>query len=145
MRFCQWCLEQCVRHPQFLWKLLFTDEARFTRDGIFNFHKLHIWAHVNPHAIREARYQTTFSINVWAGIFGDRLIGPVRLPERLTGLTCREFLERVTRDILPDMLDDVPLQLRVGLCFMHDGAATHFCRIAGRYLNDHFLGSGSGL
>jgi hypothetical protein len=29
-RFCQWCLEQCVRHPQFLWKLLFTDEAMFT-------------------------------------------------------------------------------------------------------------------
>jgi len=80
------------------------------------------------HAIREARHQTTFPINVWAGIFGDRLIGPVRLPERLTGLT---------RDIL---LDDVPLQLRVGMWFMHDGAAPHFSRIARQYLNDHFPG-----
>jgi hypothetical protein len=64
VRFCQWCLEQCVRHPQFPWKLLFTDEAMFTWDGIFNFHNAHIWAHANPHIIRE----TTFSINGWAGI-----------------------------------------------------------------------------
>jgi len=63
VRFCHSCLEQCVRHPQFLWNLLFTDEAMFTRDGIFNFHNMHIWAHANPHAIREARHQTTFSIN----------------------------------------------------------------------------------
>ena len=89
VRFCQWCLEQCGRHPRFLWKLLFTDEAMFTRDGIFNFHNVHIWARANPHTIREARHQTTFPINVWAGIVGDRLIGPVRLPERLTGPTYR--------------------------------------------------------
>jgi len=53
VRFCQWCLEQCFRHPKFLWKLLFTDEAKFTRDGIFNLHNVHIWTHANPHAIRE--------------------------------------------------------------------------------------------
>jgi len=140
VRFCQCCLGQCVRHPKFLWKLLFTDEAMFTRDGIFNFRNVHIWGHGNPHTIREARHQTTFSINVWAGIFGDRLIGPVRLPEWLTGPTYREFLERLTRDILPDVLDDVPLQLRVGMWFMHDGAAPHFSLIARQYLNDHFPG-----
>ena len=111
----------------------------FTRDGIFNFHNVHIWAHANPHAIREARHETTFSINVWAGV-GDRLIGPVRLPERLTGPMYREFLERLTRDVLPDVLDDVPLRLRVGMWFMHDGAPPHFSRIARQYLNDHFPG-----
>jgi hypothetical protein len=89
VRFCQWCLEQCVRHPQFLWKLLFTDEAMFTWDGILYSHNVHIWAHAIPNAIREARHQTTFSINVWAAIFGDGLIGAVRLPERLTGPTYR--------------------------------------------------------
>ena len=55
VRFYQWCLEQCVRHP-FLWKLLFTDEAMFTRGGICNFHNLHIWAHANPHDIRWYRW-----------------------------------------------------------------------------------------
>jgi hypothetical protein len=140
VRFCQLCLEQCTRHPQFLWKLMFTDEAMFTRNGIFNFHNVHIWVHANSHAIREARHQTTFPINFWAGIVGDRLIGPVRLPERLTGLTYWEFLERLTRDILPGVFDDVPLQLRVGMWCMHDGAPPHFSRIARQYLNDHFPG-----
>jgi len=120
--------------------LLFTDEAMFTWDGNFNFRNVHIRAHAHPHAIREARHQTTFSINVCAGIVGDRLIGPVRLPERLTGPTYREFLERLTRDILPDVLDDVPLQLRIGMWFMHNGAAPNFSRIARQYLNDHFPG-----
>ena len=92
---------------------MFTDEAMFTRDRILNFHNVHIWAHVNPHAIREAKHQTTFSINVWAVIVGDGLIGPVRLRELLTGPTYREFLERLTGGILSDVLDDVPLQLHV--------------------------------
>jgi len=44
------------------------------------------------------------------------------------------------RDILPDVLDDVPCQLRVGTCFMYDGAPPHFCCIACQYVNDHFPG-----
>jgi hypothetical protein len=38
------------------------------------------------------------------------------------------------------MLDDVPLQLRVGMWFTHDGAPPHFSQITRQYLNDHFLG-----
>jgi hypothetical protein len=34
------------------------------------------------------------------------------------------------QEILPDVLDDVPLQLRVDMWFMHDGAPPHFSRIA---------------
>jgi hypothetical protein len=110
----------------------------FTREGYFNFHNVHIQTHENPHAIWEARHQTPFSINVWAGIFGDRLNDPVRLPKRLTWPTYREILERLTRDILPDVLDDVPFQLRAEMWFMHDGAPPHLSRIARQYLNDHF-------
>ena len=101
---------------------------------------MHIWAHENPHTIREARHQTIFSIIVWTGFVGYRLFGPVSLPERLTGPTYREFLEQLTRDILPDVLEDVPLQLRVGMWFMHDGAPPHFSRTARQYLSDHFPG-----
>ena len=28
-----------------------------TRDGIFNFHNMHIWTHANPHATQEANVQ----------------------------------------------------------------------------------------
>jgi hypothetical protein len=47
-------------------------------------------------------------------------------------------LERPTQGILPDVLDDVPLQLPVGMWFIHDG--THFSGIARQYLNDHIPG-----
>jgi len=67
----------------------------FTQYEIFNFHDVHIWDHANPHAIQEARHQTTSSINVWADIVGDRLIGPVHLAEQLMGSMYQEFLERL--------------------------------------------------
>ena len=55
--------------------ILFTDEASFGRDGIRNFHNDHLWADENPHGRRESRSQHRFSVNVWAGIVGDRLTG----------------------------------------------------------------------
>jgi hypothetical protein len=55
--------------------MFFTDEAAFTRDGIVNFHNLHAWADVSPHNILESRHQQRFSLNIWAGVLGDQLIG----------------------------------------------------------------------
>ncbi|PSN33002.1 hypothetical protein C0J52_27783 [Blattella germanica] len=72
-----------------------------TRD--FNFHNYHIWADVNPNATHVSLHQQCFSSNVWAGLLGDRIIGPHFLPQRLTG----QFL----RNVLPDLLnhEDFPL------------------------------------
>ena len=67
--------------------MLFTDEASFQRDQIVNFHNQHAWADVNPHATVEARHQQRFSVNVWAGIVGDYLVGSYVLPQRLNGQT----------------------------------------------------------
>ena len=40
------------------------------------------------------------------------------LPPRLTGAVYRDFL----RNVLPELLQDVDLQTRIHLWFMHDGA-----------------------
>jgi hypothetical protein len=45
------------------------------RDGVFNSHNSRIWSEENPHQIRERDFQQRL-INVWAGIIGNRLIGP---------------------------------------------------------------------
>jgi hypothetical protein len=84
---------------------LFTDEAGFTRDGIFNYHNCHVWCEENPHAIHESWHQQSFSLIIWAGVLEDRLIGPHILPNKLTGKRYRRFL----RNILPGLLHDVPL------------------------------------
>jgi hypothetical protein len=119
---CAWFQDKMRNNEDFLPKVLFTDEASFTRDGINNFHNNHVWADENPHATFESRHQQRFSVNVWAGIFADRLIGPYVLPNRLSGASYLQFI----RDTLPELLDEIPLEDRTSMWFMHDGAPAHF-------------------
>jgi hypothetical protein len=102
----------------FLSLVLFKDEADFTRDGIVNFHSLHTWADVSPHNILESRHQQQFSLNVWAGMLGDQLIGPYFVQHRLAGAS---YLEVLQNELLPHLLEDAPLATRLFMCFMHDG------------------------
>ena len=71
--FCQQIQQQSDLDRQFLNNVLFTHEAGFNRDGIFNFHNYHAWAVVNPNGVKQARHQQSFSFNVWVEILGDSL------------------------------------------------------------------------
>lgn len=99
-----------------------------------NFHNSHTWALENPHAIRETRYQHRFSVNVWAGIIDDHLIGPHIIPNRFTAAHYLEFLE----DTLPELLDDVPLALRRNMWYQHDGAPIHTAGPISAWLANHY-------
>lgn len=142
VNFCNWFQENSLRVPNFPKKILFTDEANFSRDGITNFHNNHIWAEDNPHAIIEGHHQHTFSFNVWAGIIGDSLIGPHFFPNRLNGDVYYNFLG----DELPELMEAVPLRTRVLMWFMHDGAPAHFAVGVRNYLDqqypDRWIGRG---
>lgn len=127
----RWFLHKVVDSPNFLRKVFFTDEASFTREGIFNTRNNHVWAFENPHAIVQRKFQHKFSVNVWAGIIDGHLIGPYILPDKLNGPTYLVFL----RDILPELLENVPIQLRRRMWFQHDGAPAHFSNIVREYLN----------
>lgn len=134
VNFCRWLLQQVAQNRRFHTTILMTDECCFTRGGILNFHNTHAWADQNPHMIREQNFQHRFSINVWAGIVGDNLIGPYVLPARLNGETYLNFL----RANLPELLEDVDLQTRRNMWLMHDGAPAHFTRNVTTYLNETF-------
>jgi hypothetical protein len=54
VNFCQWMQQQSALNPPFVSNILFTDEAGFTRDGIFNYHICHVWCNENPHAVHES-------------------------------------------------------------------------------------------
>jgi hypothetical protein len=60
-------LQKIYEAPNFLRQLVTTDEAGFTRDGVFDNHNTHVWCDENPHQVR------------------DRLIGPHIIPPRLNG------------------------------------------------------------
>lgn len=125
--YCEWYLENANRN------IIFTDECTFTRRGLFNQHNRHVWAHENPHLMQEDSYQHRFSVNVWAGIVGPIVLGPVFLP-RLTGETYLEFLTTT----FPQLLEDVPLQYVRGMYFQHDGAPSHFQWNVRRYLDEEY-------
>ncbi|GFV99782.1 transposase-like protein [Trichonephila clavipes] len=149
----QWYLQQRIANPFFAASVLFTDEASFSREGIFNTHNSHSWAAVNPHVTRTRAAQDRFLVNVWTGILGDHLIqcfsnwgrdknviqkggasieslrstdliGPYILPDRLTGPSYLIFLEQV----LPELLDSahVTAATRTSMWFQQDGAPAHF-------------------
>ncbi|KAJ4450352.1 hypothetical protein ANN_01773 [Periplaneta americana] len=127
--FCQWFLQQCGVNPNFPALVLFTDEAQFTREGITNFHNQHVWAYENPCTTVPSHHQVRFFLNMWAGIIGDRLVGPHVLVNRLTGQAYTNFLENT----IPHVLEDTPLINRQHIHFLHDGAPAHFSRTARRY------------
>ena len=65
--------------------VLFTNEASFTKEGIINSHNSHVWNFENSRTTHAFHHQHKFTINVWAGIVHDDLIGPYLLPNRLDG------------------------------------------------------------
>lgn len=127
----RWFLEKDLQNPLFLEKVLFTDEASFNKDGIFNNRTTHVWAAENPHQVFVRGHQEQFSINVWAGIIGNHLVGPYILPNRLDSRTYLVFL----RDILPELLEAIPLNVRDEMWYQHDGAPAHYGNIVRAHLN----------
>lgn len=132
--FSLWALEQHNQDFEFLNRFFFTDEACFTKDGIVNLHNLHYWAMENPHVLRETHSQERFSVNCWAGIVGDYIIGPHFLPPRLNAETYLDLLEHE----LPILMEDIPLDIRRNLWFVHDGVPPHRGQYVTEWLNGNF-------
>lgn len=134
--FCQWLCDNVNTN------ILWTDEALFTRVGLYNIHNEHWWSFRNPHVIRENYHQVRFSANVWAGIIGDQILGPYFIEGHLTGGSYLDML----RGVIADFLDDVPLTYLQNLYYHHDGAPPHYARDVRAYLaseyGDRWIGRG---
>ncbi|KAJ8943501.1 hypothetical protein NQ318_016281 [Aromia moschata] len=96
-----------TENPDFLNKFLFTDEATFTRRGVFNWRNNHLWDSENPHSVKERHFQHEFKVNICCGVISNFVNGPFESPPNLTGpryLNCRQHH-------LNEFLEDVPLAL----------------------------------
>lgn len=74
--FCDWVIRCYEQDPRILNQILYTDEAMFTREGIFNTKNNHHWLKENRHSVRQHAFQERIAVNVWAGKIGNQLIGP---------------------------------------------------------------------
>lgn len=134
LEYSQWFLRQQQADNTFVSNVLFTDESGFTRDGVMNSRNMHLWDDENPHGTIQTRNQHRFMVNVWAGIVGNHLIGPYFIDGILTGQKYLNFLQNE----FWNLFDDVPLQTRRNLWFMHDGAPPHFSLDVRHHLNRKF-------
>lgn len=132
--FCEWYLQRCQQEEVFPFTILFSDEATFGRDGIFNTKNNVEWSDENPHSTYGSGHQVQFSVNVWLGVVGDELIGPYLLPARLNSENYLIFLQ----EVLPGLLENVPLPIRREMIFQQDGAPAHFGRFVRAHLNETF-------
>lgn len=134
MNFCVWLQDQLNLHPDFLNCIIWSDETKFTNSGIFNRHNEHIWSIENPMENREIRNQIRFSVNVWAGMCGNIILGPYIFNENLNGELYLQFLSTEFQAYLAE----IPLALLRNLWFQQDGAPPHNTLRVRGFLNNEF-------
>lgn len=119
--FCRWLETKHLENPDFLYNVLWTDESTFTRNGLWNRQNLRYWSRVNPHLVRESSHQYRFSVNVWAGIHRNTIIGPVFIDGNLNAVKFIELLDGSVSEYTAELSLDVRRQMWYQL----DGAPAH--------------------
>lgn len=132
LTFCRWYLNKLGE-----WggdRILWTDEATFTKSGLINLRNSHVWERENPHATIVSHFQHELRVNVWLAVMRGELFGPVILPDRLNA---EEFI-RLIQSNLKDILDEMPLSNRRNIWFQMDGCPAHNSRNVRDLLNEYF-------
>lgn len=137
LEFCNWYRRQLENDNRFSHKIIWGDETLITNKGMFNRRNKHFYAINNPHLTQEVLPQNRFSVNIWCGMFDNRLLGPYIIDGTLTAQRYINLLE--------DMVDDLPLQHRQNrIWFQQDGAGPHNAAIVTNFLNESFPNSWMG-
>ena len=107
--------------------ILFTDESGFTRYAVFNSHNTYI---------RSSR--STISTTVFHKCVGRYRKWPLNSTLCLPNTLNASYLE-FFNNVLEGQVDvEVPLDERVRIRYLHDGAPPHFARPVTKWLNNHF-------
>lgn len=120
--------------PNFLSKIMFSDEATFRSNGSVNRHNMHYYSTVNPLWVREVQNQNHWSLNVWCGIKNHRIIGPYFFREPLNGPRYLNFLQNE----LPHLLEELPDIETEQMWIQQDGAPPHYHRQVREFLHHHY-------
>ncbi|CAG4981412.1 unnamed protein product [Colias eurytheme] len=87
--YCEWLMSKLDRDATFTSNIIWTDESTFTFSGMINRHGTSYW--------KSKRGNT---INVWAGICGDDIIGPIFYERDLSEMKCLKIINRSVSDFI---------------------------------------------
>lgn len=131
--FCEMILIRTQEDPQFLEKIIWTDEAKFSKEGIFNRRNSHFWGNQNPHVMRPRNFQYKFSFNVFCLLMGNKLCYHI-YDENLNGPRYLEIL----RTVVTNFLDNLPVNQYFSCWYQLDGAPSHCSRPVSNELDQMF-------
>lgn len=133
LEFCQMLLDHHQHNISFLRNIIWTDETKFSHEGIFNRHNSHYWAQQNPFVTRERCFQIKFSFNVFA-LLSDNKVSYCIYDDNLTS---NQYL-RILQTTVADFLDTLPLNRYNSCWYQLDGAPAHSSTEVRSYLNEVF-------
>lgn len=119
--------------PDFLYRILWTDEASLSTAGEVNKKNLHYWSRENPRKTYERRRSGRRTVGVWCGMIRNRIIGPFFYNGNLDG---RRYLNMLQTDI-ENGIDDLPLNMQ-NLIWQQDGAPPHNTLAVRDFLNENY-------
>lgn len=131
--FCEIMQQKANQDEHFLSSICFTDESTFTLNNEPNTQNTRYWSIENPRQVVATRTQYPQKINILAGIYQNRIIGPFLINGNLDAA---EYLNLLQNDIGP-AIDDVAGE-DDEIWYQHDGCPAHFSAAVTRYLNDCF-------
>lgn len=140
LEFCEIMMDRCNANPQFLSKMVFSDEATFCLSGSVNRQNFRYWAPENPHWSMESHTQFPQKVNVWAGIVGTAIVGPFFIEGTLNS---EKYLDLLQNYIIPSVSalypnDENPNIPADSIWFQQDGAPPHYSRTVREYLHNIF-------
>lgn len=100
LQFCESMDTLMTGNPNIVKNICFSDESCFHLNGFVNRHNCRYWDTSNPHILRESHTQYPQKLNVWAGIFGNHIVGPIFFRNNLTG---EHYLQMLREDIIPSI------------------------------------------
>lgn len=133
--FALWIFNKVGDDPNFVRRLMITDECIFHTNGMVSNQVSRMWATENPHWIKENNNQYRQSVMVWCGIYNRQIIGPYFFEETINGQVYLRFLKTY---LYNNVLEDMPLEERRNLYFQQDGAPPHYAVSVRNWLNQNF-------
>lgn len=134
LNFCYFMLQTIEDDPDFIRRMLFSDESTFKSNSVVNRHNMRYWAIENPHWVRHVDNQRVWSHNVWGAVIGEHVIGPHFFYGNLNGAMYLLFLQNEFHNLIGHL----PRILRNEMVFMQDGAPPHFARPVRAHLDTIF-------
>lgn len=132
VEFFEWLLIKSQEDATFLDNIIWTDEAKFTKNGVFNRHNSNYWAPTNLHVTRERNFQVKWQFNVFCAIRNDSIFYLEFYDDNLTGSRYANML----RNGLQPVLLNHPQ--RKNFWYQMDGAPCHNYSLVGDLLTELF-------